>query len=163
MSFEFESDALWFQYAWAIGAIIVGAVVAIGSVLAERRSRRAATEWIPTPAKVLRTGARRSNEVWLPEVWYRYVIDGAEYESANLSGIETGWSSRRSALRRARVYKPTEQVTVYVNPNDHKEAFLQPGPQPLAMAFGVGGGLLFVSIGTWKLLHLLGLVPGGAT
>jgi Protein of unknown function (DUF3592) len=139
-------------------ACFVGLAVICAAPYVFRKSADTVS-WIPISAKILRSKVVPTENGPAPEVWYRYVIEGREYECSNvrLHYLTSSFGRTRAAATVSR-YPPTAQVLAYVNPGKHSEAVLEPGAQPEAALFLAAVGAMFLVIGGYRLLRTLGFI-----
>jgi hypothetical protein len=119
-----------------LGSIIVGVVMLLfgcaGWYFAWKGAlaASASSEWRPVDAKILRARATRNTHgEWSPDVAYEYVIDGERYESSQVRIFTANRTSLKGASAFAHRYHATQRVVAYVDPSDHSQAVLIPGPQ----------------------------------
>ncbi|MEW6111716.1 MAG: DUF3592 domain-containing protein [Thermodesulfobacteriota bacterium] len=136
--------------AFAILAILVGSATVLVT-LARSLGSNPREHWIPVPGRVVRSSTMWSGEGYQPDIAYRYVIDGIEYESSSVSPGISETSFRSLARKRAARYPEGADVIVYVNPASPSDALLETQiPQIGLLAFFVGG-LLMVAVGVVQL------------
>jgi hypothetical protein len=135
----------------AILAVVVGAATVVVT-LARSFGSNPREHWIPVPGRVVRSSIVWSGEGYQPDIAYRYVIDGIEYESSSVSPGASETSFRSLARKRAARYPEGANVIVYVNPGSPSAALLETQmPQLGLLAFFVGG-LLVMAIGVVRLV-----------
>ena len=119
-----------------LGSIIVGAVMFLfgcaGWYFAwkGKLAASASSKWQPVDAKILRTKATQNADGdWSPDVVYEYAIAGERYESSQIRIFAANRTSLQGARAIAHRYHATQRVAAYVDPSDHAQAVLIPGPQ----------------------------------
>ncbi len=148
--------SLFYANVVSIGLIAGGLVAIVFGFRQIGRARRSA-QWIPVPAKILRVGIVRKRRLFVPDIWYRYTIDGQDYESNQVTLISVSTNIRSVAEHMVARYQPTQQLIAYVDPTNHKEAILEPGPQDFAGIAVIAIGLLLAASGAAAILERLGL------
>jgi hypothetical protein len=144
MSFELSLDS-------PLTAILLVGIGAFALFVSWRYSRIAAQtpSWIQVHAVILRARAKESGDGYVPDIAYRYTIDGKEYESSQVSIFFVYSTSLEGVRRKAHRYVATQQVIAYVNPTDHSQAVLVPGPQNVEALVFAAAGLLFMAAGAY--------------
>jgi hypothetical protein len=119
-----------------LGSIIVGVAMlvfgCVGCYFAWKGglAANATREWQPVDAKILRARAAQTGHgEWSPDIAYEYVIDGERYQSSQVRIFTANRSSLKGARAVAHRYHATQRVIAYVDPSDHSQAVLIPGPQ----------------------------------
>lgn len=119
-----------------IGSIIVGVAMLVFACVGwyaawkGRRTANSTSHWLPVDAKILRARATQDSDGnWSPDIAYEYVIEGVCYESSRVRIFAANRASLTGARAAAHRYYATQRVTAYVNPADHSQAVLSPGPQ----------------------------------
>ena len=134
---------------------IVGGVFSILSGIHAYRWAIATSSWLPVPAKILRSRVVWDGRYYAPEVAYRYTVDGREYESPQLRIVSFSSNIRSVALGVVSRYPATSSATAYVDPANHEEAVLEPGPQPLAALGFLATGIVLLGFGVYGYLAVL--------
>jgi hypothetical protein len=123
------------------------------------RVGRSTRAWLATPATILTSrlapgpeGSTRAS------VSYRYTFGGAEFESECIRPISSYSSFSKPAQQVVGRYRATQQVIAFVNPAQPKEACLEPGVQLGASLAFIAIGLVFLALGTYRLLLALGFI-----
>jgi len=150
---------LFWQAFIALCSITVGITCVWSGAGALRRAHNGPPRQ-PVPGKILRSRVVRKGSYYAPEVAYRYVADGREYESSTIGAIGVSSSFKRMAQDVVDRYHATQSVVVFVDPRDHSNAMLEPGDEQLAALVGIVVGLLVTCFGVFWLLAHLGLIPG---
>jgi len=148
------SIAAAFESLFPAIAIVGGVAGILAGIYAHRRAS-ATSSWFPVTAKILRSRVVRDGKYYAPEVSYRYTVDGTEYESSQLRIVTFSSTVRSPAVDVVSRYPPTSCATAYVDPLNHQEAVLEPGPQPLAALGFIASGLLFLAFGVYRYLAVL--------
>src|ERR1051325_11820110 len=94
------------------------------------------TRWASVPGRIVASKltsspggvqwGRGTALVWDPGVVYEYLVDGVTHRSQRLS-LRGHWPTAAGAMRIARRYQVSDQVTVWYDPVDHEHAVLEPG------------------------------------
>jgi hypothetical protein len=119
------------------------------------RVARETSRWTPVTSTILRARAKVKDDGYEPDIAYRYTIGGKDYESSQVSIFFAHGTTLEAVRRKAHKYSATQRVIAYVNPANHAEAVLEPGPQPFHAAVAFMIGLLFIAIGGWMLVKEL--------
>jgi len=147
-----------FHSVWAVGAMFGGGYAAISGLIALKRGP-ATRFWSPVSATILRSRVRCDGDTYEAEVSYKYEFAGEEHECSQIRLIQTSSSIKSQAERVVKRYKPAVTVLAYVNPQAPGEAVLEPGPQPLAALFMIAVGTIFLGLGVYLTLQLVGILP----
>jgi hypothetical protein len=136
-----ETFARWFFLLW-------GTVVSVIQTRALWRGWQA-RRWPATTGQVLDVGlryhrARRGG--YLPEVRYRYAVGGQELVGSRLRFGGRTLLSERAAKAALRGAQPGAEVAVHYNPQDPREAVLQPGVS-IGDVVWLAAGLIALGIG----------------
>jgi hypothetical protein len=139
-----------------LGSIIVGLVMLLfggaGWYFAWKGglAASASSEWQPVDAKILRARAtQNAHGDWSPDVAYEYVIAGERYESSQVRIFTANRTSLQGARAVAHRYHATQRVTAYVDPSDHMQAVLIPGPQRSFALVVVSASVALAAGGTY--------------
>lgn len=133
--------------------MVIGTLVIVMGVVSFRKSRASAA-W-PTVEGNIVASSVEADESYFPRVHYLYSFEGDSFRGTRIRIIEQGYNLKRSAKAAASRYKVGQQVVVWVNPADPKEAVLQAGPQPLLSVFMIVIGAFFVGMAVLSFLNLL--------
>ncbi len=119
-----------------LGSIIVGVGMllfgCVGCYFAWKGglAAKATSGWQAIDAKILRARAiENADGGWSPDVVYEYVINGKRYESSQVRIFTANPTSLKGARAVAHRYHATQRIKAYVDPSDHAQAVLIPGPQ----------------------------------
>jgi hypothetical protein len=142
------------RYAVAAIAVAAAALFLLIDRLGQRRALRAA-RWPVAPGIVTSSGIVRrwgfGSGVWMaglwyvPEVAYRYEVDGRKYAARRVFLTDTGFSRRRKAQEVVARYPRGTGVAVHYDPARPKRACLEP-VQRESRALGAAGLLGAVAI-----------------
>ena len=142
------------RYAIAAIAIAAAAGFLLIDRLGHRRAQRAA-RWPTAPGLVTASGIVRrwgfGSGIWMaglwyvPEVAYRYEIEGRKYQARRVFLSDTGFSRRRRAQDVVARYPRGAGVAVHYDPARPKRACLEP-VQRESRALGAAGLLIATAI-----------------
>lgn len=135
----------------AIGAIAAGVGYVRKAAAMSRfrgvRGQVISREVVPTPGGT-REGRFGDGGGFMAKVTYRYVVDGQEHV-----GDRMGYAFRglRRSLAEQRLAAIPDEVHVWVNPEDPKDAYLERHTPTIGYFFLVGGGLAGLASVAWIL------------
>lgn len=112
---------------------------------------RVSEGWPTAAGRVVRSEVEHSTDSeggdsYLPQIDYRYQVEGQDYENDRVRYGENSYSNRRQAEAEAEKYPVGRQVEVYYEPGDPENSVLEPGAT-LGSYLGVCMGALFLGIG----------------
>ena len=111
------------------------AAAAVIGVVLQLRVRR----WRPAQARIVATSIARRERLWMPAVFYDYVVDGATY-TAHRVHVTGPVSDARGADRHRRRYEPGDLAICYHPPRHAGRAVLERG-----LALGGARFMLFLA------------------
>ena len=116
----------------------------------------AVQEYEPTEATILSTDVAvkvdsDGDRSYRPDITYEYAIEGQTYSQNNVfPGRFTRWSGNQSwAQDVSNQYQPGDRVTVYHNPANPEQAYLQNDGMPFVWYFGMGYAAIAIGSGVW--------------
>ena len=139
-------------------AALIGVVVLVVGLWMRASAAERAT-WPTAEGTVLstsisserkRTGTRkkrRTKTMYTAHVRYRYTVDGKRYESRKIGPSQSSTSSRSSAQAVLDRYPSGSKIQAIYNPDDPREAYLEPGGGGFALILILAGGLLLAGGG----------------
>lgn len=132
----------------AAGAVllVVGAVLVAGGVYFTLQQERQVGDFQRTNGTVLSTGVESVDGGYVPNVTYRYSVDGTNYTSASVFPGERRPSERDHAREVAGRYDAGERVTVYYPEGDPAAPSLR-APRSPTPVFAFGFGLVAIAFG----------------
>lgn len=113
-----------------------------------RRAAVASASWLPVSATVLSSDIVPQEGSFTPAVSYRYAIGGQTHVSCDL-GLFLVTSSEASARAAASRYPVGSPVIAYVNPQNHRQAILEPRPDLLLPIAFLAAGLVLLGISVY--------------
>ena len=122
---------------------------------AARRIRRAdiaSASWVPVSATVLSSDISPREGGFTPSVSYRYSIGGETLVSTDIALTLVSTSSETSARALASRYPVDSPVIAIVNPQNHRQAVLEPRPGSLLPIAFLAAGLLLLGMCLYRLL-----------
>lgn len=132
--------------------LALGGLVFLAAGWRIRRADIASAAWLPVSATVLSSDIVPQEGGFTPSVSYRYAIDGETLVSSDMALTVVSTSAEDSARVAAARYPVGSTVIAFVNPQNHRQAILEPrSGSPLPIAF-LAAGLLLLGMGLYRLL-----------
>lgn len=117
-----------------------------------RRAGIASASWLPVSAEVLSSEILPQEGGFTPSVTYSYTLNGQQHVSSNIALNIVSTSSEASARAVASRYLVGSPVTAYVNPQNHRQAILEPRPHSLLPVAFFAVGLLLLGMSLYRLI-----------
>lgn len=143
------------------GLVLIGAGLGIGGYAYQRWNEFNASEDWPqvqgevTSATISESYDSEDNEyTYRPQVSYRYMVDGEQYESSSIDFriFSKSYSSRSDAQAAMRGYSQGWPVTVTYNPDNPEKAVLKRELDETLAKVMMGGGLVAIILGITTIL-----------
>ncbi|MBM4258466.1 MAG: DUF3592 domain-containing protein [Deltaproteobacteria bacterium] len=132
--------------------LLVDSYFSYGIVTSYLRQLRASQTYVPVAATVVASeiverGSNRTTHgtSFSPRIVYRYTVEGKEFESHRYFFSGQGWSDRDSAQAVTDQYPVGQRVQAYINPQNPREAVLNP-TEPRAGSLVVAGVFLLIAL-----------------
>lgn len=130
---------------FAVCALLIGALALFGGFRFRRRARQSET-WHQVPARVLDFDVVHHDDTdfpyYAPKIRYRYMFSGSTHESKVFRQVFDAQLGEAEIDAWRQRYRPGTQITVYVNPDNPKQAAVEKHA-PRALLWGL---LLFGSV-----------------
>ena len=132
--------------------VFVGALVFLGYMARVYSQAEAVRQWPTAQGEILKTwvSVRSDSEddEYVPEVRYRYTVEGQTYTGDRLRAAPVSAGSRNGAERMLAAYPQGAVVRVYYNPQNPAESVLEPGVAR-SFWFFLAGGVAWVFVGLY--------------
>ena len=120
------------------------------------QNARASANWPAADGQIVSSEVTHSTDAeggdsYSPEVNYTFQVNEQSYVNSRIKFGENSYSSRRKAEEIAAAYPTGQGVTVYYEPEDPRNAVLEPGVS--------GGSYIVLGIGIFFVLITIILVP----
>jgi len=127
------------------GALCFCSIISFAKYIRSRKWKRIRGEVIHSKVEVERGD---ESVIYTPKVQFKYSVKGVKYVSSELYPFGSiGVSVKRFSMRIVNRYKPGTEVSIYCNPNNPTDSFLErKGLTPLILGFLVGLLFLMVSV-----------------
>lgn len=91
-------------------------------------------------------GESRRSEMAIATIVYSYRVNGTEYQSVKLQPYSFGMQNSGAARRMKTEYPEGSKHNIAYSPDDHSEAYLEPGPSNVSL-FLLGIGVILLVFG----------------
>lgn len=124
--------------------VFVGLVIAVVT-MRKYRAAQAQFSWRVVPGEIISSSVHFTWDYYDPVIEFRYTVDGKRLQGTKVrtGAVSTNW--RGPAAQLVAKYPPGTAVEVYVNPDNPRDAVLEPGTDPrfVPVMFFLSGLLSF--------------------
>jgi hypothetical protein len=113
--------------------LIIGVVLAVSGIVGVytcvRASDRAMsqTAWLKAPGSVIGAEVRYDGEMYYPSITYEYTYSSAKFTGTKFKSALLQYNWRGPSERVVQRFPKGASIEVYVNPDNPREAVLEPG------------------------------------
>jgi hypothetical protein len=132
--------------------LALGGLIFLAVARRIRRADIASASWVPVSATVLSSDISPQEGGFTPSVSYRYSIGGETLVSTGIALTLVSTSSEASARATASRYPVGSPVIAFVNPQNDRQAILEPRPGSLLPITFLAAGLLLLGMCLYRLL-----------
>ena len=105
------------------------------------------------------SGKYNINTKFIPEVTYKYLVNYQEYVSGRFANVYMSYGSRNELEKKMRAIKVGDEVEVFFNPNNPKQAFLvMEKPSIVTVFVFLSFGVMTLILGVLVLLSRLKII-----
>ncbi len=105
------------------------------------------------------SGRYQINSKFVPEVTYKYLVDYKEYVSGRFANVYISYGSRHELEQKLKAIKVGDEVEVFFNPENPKQAFLvMEKPSILTVFVFLSFGVMTLILGVLVLLARLKII-----
>lgn len=108
---------------------------------------------------VSNSGRYQVNAKFIPEVTYKYFVDDKEYFSGKFANVYISYGSRNELEKKMKAIKVGDEVEVFFNPKNPKQAFLvMEKPSIITVFVFLSFGVMTLVLGVLLLLARLKII-----